>query len=206
LLDPLAPEIASQNMATTTEKNDEKLGTFSFVLGGMSFIPLIGLLFGISAIVWGLATKKLGGKRLAAIGAGGIAFTVAIYSALFYFGFEQRGGVYDDLRGKLAQSTINSLVPSIEFYKIQNGKYPESLEALQKSLPKNSFVSVFDPTVVGLGTQPRYFFYERVGDDHYYLRGLGSDGKPFTGDDIVPQIPSASGSKLGLLLERKAGA
>lgn len=188
-------------MTTADSANSEKLGTFPFVIGGMSFIPLVGLLFGIIAIVWGLVTKKLGGKRLAVIGAGGIGFTIVIYGALFYFGFVQRGGVYDDLRAKLAQSTINSLLPSIELYKIQNGKYPESLKVLQDSLPKDGFVTVFDPSIVALGGEPRHFFYERVGEDHYYLRGLGPDGKPFTGDDIVPQIALQPGSKIGLLVE-----
>jgi len=169
----------------------------------MSFIPLIGLIFGLVAIVWGLVTNKRGGKRLAGIGAGGICFTLLLYGALFYFGFKQRGGVYDDLRVKLAQSTINSLVPSIEFYKTQNGRYPESLEILKESLPKESFVSVFDPTVVELSGEPKYFYYELVGDDHYYLRSAGADRKPFTGDDIVPQLPSTPGSKIGLLLERR---
>ncbi|MFZ1414941.1 MAG: hypothetical protein WAS73_10250 [Defluviicoccus sp.] len=191
-------------MATTSSSNSEKLSTAAYVIGGMSFIPLIGVLFGIVAIIWGLFTKKLGGKRLAAIGGGGIAFTLVLYGALFYFGFLQRGGVYDELRVRLAQGTINSLVPSIEFYKTQNGKYPESLEALQGWLPKEGFVSVFDPSIAGLGAQPRYFFYERVGDDHYYLRGLGVDGKPFTPDDIVPQVPSVPGTKSGLLIERKS--
>jgi len=100
-------------MSTTTDSS-EKLGTFPYVIGGMSFIPLIGVLFGLVAIVWGLVTKKQGGKRLAAIGAGGIGFSFVLYGALFYFGFAQRGGVYDDLRVKLAQTSINSLVPSIE--------------------------------------------------------------------------------------------
>ena len=187
----------------TTIDSSEKLGTFPYVIGGMSFIPLIGVLFGFVAIVWGLVTKKQGGKRLAAIGAGGIGFSLVLYGALFYFGFAQRGGVYDDLRVKLAQTSINSLVPSIEFYKTQNGKYPESLKVLQESLPKESFVSAFDPTVVEFGGQPKYFFYERVGEDHYYLRGLGADGKPFTADDIVPHISSAPAGKGGLLHERK---
>jgi hypothetical protein len=187
--------------ATSTTK-PEKLGTLPHVIAGMSFIPLIGIVFGLGAIVWGLVTKKLGGKRLAAIGAGGIVFTVALYGSLFYFGFVQRGGVYDDLRHRLAQSTINSLVPSIEFYKFQHGRYPASLEELKLSLPKDSFVSVFDPSLVDFA-KPRFFFYERVGEDHYYLRGIGPDGTPFTSDDIVPQIPS---SPLGLLVERKAGS
>ena len=185
------------------DTNQERLGAGSYVVAGMSFIPLIGVLFGIAAIVWGLTSQKHGGKRVAAIGASGIAFTVFLYGALFYFAFGQRGGVYDDLRTKLAQSTINSLIPEIEFYKLQNGKYPESLEALRASLPKDSFVMVFDPSAgSGFGANPRYFFYARVGDDHYYLRGLGADGQPFTADDILPQVPSVPGSKLGLLIER----
>jgi hypothetical protein len=191
-------------MNTTAEASPEKLGTFPYVIGGMAFIPLIGLIFGLVAIIWGLVTYKRGGKLLASIGAGGIGFTVLIYGALFYFGFAQRGGLYDDLRIKLAQTTINSLVPSIEFYKTQNSSYPESLKVLHEFLPKESLVSVFDPTVVEFGKQPRYFYYERIGDDHYYLRGLGPDGKPFTVDDIVPQFPSAPANKIGLLLERKA--
>lgn len=69
-------------MSTTTDSS-EKLGTFPYVIGGMSFIPLIGILFGFVAIVWGLVTKKQGGKRLAAIGAGGILeFAMKVYSAV----------------------------------------------------------------------------------------------------------------------------
>ena len=188
-------------MALTNETTPGKLGKFPYVLGGMSFIPLLGVLFGIITIVWGLATKKLGGKRLAAIGAGGILFTIILYGTLFYFGFMQRGGVYDDLRSKLAQTEINSLVQSIEFYKVEHGEYPESLKTLQESLPQNSFATVFDPTDVKFG-EPRYFYYERVGEDHYFLRGVGADGQPFTPDDIVPQLSFPPGSKIGLLLQR----
>jgi hypothetical protein len=187
------------------DTDQERLGAIPYLVAGMSFIPLIGVLFGLVAIVWGLVTPKRGGKRIAAIGSGGIAFTIVLYGALFYFVFAQRGGIYDELRTKLAQSSINSLVPMIEFYKIQNGKYPESLEALRASLPKDTFAMVFDPSVPsGLEARPRYFFYERVGDDHYYLRGLGADGQPFTADDIVPQVPSAPDSKLGLIIQRQS--
>ena len=179
----------------------EKLSGLPFVVGGLSFIPLIGVLFGIVAIVWGLVTRRPGGRKLALVGAGGIAFTILLYGGLFYFGFVQRGGLYDDLRAKLAQSVLNSVVPAIEVYKLQHGSYPESLEQLRKSLPKDSFVFVYDPTVMPFGSEPRYFFYERVGADHYYLRGVGPDGEPFTADDILPQIDLSAGGRLGLLIE-----
>ena len=182
-------------------EQQEKLGTFPFVVGGMSFIPLIGVLFGVVAIIWGLVTKKSGGKKLALIGGGGIVFTIVLYSALFYFGFAQRGGVYDDLRKKLSETTITSLVQAIEFYKTQNGKYPESLEVLQKSLPENSMVFVFDPTDVKMGGQPRYYHYELIDGEHYYLLGVGPDGQPFTADDVLPKIEVGPKSKVGLVIK-----
>lgn len=185
-----------------------KLGRGAFVVGGLSFIPLIGVLFGIVAIVWSLASRKEGGKALALVGAGGIAFTVMLYGALFYFGMIYRGGIYDEMRAKLAQQQLGQLVQSIEFYKVTNGDYPTSLQQLQEAAGKSttSFTTIFiyDPTDVRFGTGPRYFYYERVGTDRYYLRSVGPDGQPFTADDIVPQVNDALLPKLGLLIARPA--
>jgi type II secretory pathway pseudopilin PulG len=181
---------------------DKKLGAGAFVVGGLSFIPLFGVLFGIIAIVWGLVSQKKGGKALALVGAGGIAFTVVAYGALFYFGTIQRGGIYDDLRRKLAQRQLGQLVQSIEFYKVANGEYPTSLQQLQEAVRKNKNTTIFihDPTDVNIAAGPRYLYYERVGTDRYYLRSVGPDGQPFTADDIVPQVNDALLPKLGLLI------
>ena len=188
-------------MSRVADTEKRKLGTFPFVVGGMSFIPLVGVLFGVVAIAWGLVTKRGGGKKLAIIGAPGIACTFIIYGSLFYFGFVQRGGVYDHLRGQLAQTMLNSLVPAVETYRVEHGSYPESLEELRNSLPKNSFIMVADPRNVGFGHTPSSFYYERVGNDHYYLRAVGPSGKPFGAGDLVPQVDPASLNKLGLLIE-----
>jgi len=193
------------SMNPKADTTPEKLQGFPYVIGGLSFIPLMGVPFGIIAILWGLLTKKRGGKRLALIGAAGICFTIILFGGSFYFGLKQRGGVYDKLRARQAQANLDSLVQSIEYYKVQHGTYPESLKALQESLPKDSLVSILvhDLTEVKSGLHQRYFFYERVGEDHYYLRSLGLDGQPFTSDDIVPQVSAMPGSKVGLLLEHK---
>jgi hypothetical protein len=181
---------------------DEKLGAFPYVISGLSFIPLVGIPFGIVALIWGITTKKIGGKKLALLGGAGILVTLSLYGSLFYFGFAKRGGSYDELRTQLARTLLNTLVQSVEFYKVQHGGYPESLKALQESLPKDTTVFVSDPTDVKFGGKSRYFYYERVGTDHYYLRGVGPDGLPFTSDDILPQVQMTPGSKLGLLIER----
>ena len=197
--------MAESRISAQEHPPQDRLGAVPYVLGGLSFIPAIGLVFGVGAITWGLVTKKRGGRLVACIGLAGVACTVLMYSALFYFGFVQRGGVYDDLRLKMARSTISSVVPVIEMYKLQSGHYPDSMEALKESLPKDSPVMLLDPSTIHLGQAPGYFFYQRAGEDHYYLRGVGPDGLPFTADDIVPQIPVATGSRIGLLTERPPG-
>ena len=130
--------------------------------------------------------------------------TVVLYGALFYFGFVQTGGIYDHLRNEMARPQLDSLVQSIEFYRLQYGSYPDSLQQLQATLPKSSFITIYDPTSMRLGTKPRAFYYERSGPDHYYLRSVGADGEPFTDDDIVPGIKLTPDSKAGLLVDKPA--
>ena len=196
--------MTQQSDNTKANTNAEKLGVFPFVVGGMSFIPLLGVVFGLIALVWGLVSAKRGGKLLAAMGAAGIAFTVLLYSALFYFGFAQRGGVYDDLRGQMAQNNLDSLVSTIESYQVQHGQYPASLAALQDTLPQERSIILFDPLTSAISGQPEYFFYQRVGERQYHLRSLGADDKPFTDDDIVPHMPAQNGGNSGLLRDATA--
>jgi hypothetical protein len=56
--------------------SEKGVGVEGFLVAGWSFIPTIGVLFGIYAIVWGLSSHKKGGKALAAVGAAGIAFNI----------------------------------------------------------------------------------------------------------------------------------
>ena len=103
--------------AQQASSDQNKIGVFPYIIAGMSFIPLIGVLFGIIAIVWGIIALNRGGKRLIIIGLLGITLTVTLYSSLYYFGFVKRGGIYDDLRKDLAQNNLNSLVQTVEFIK-----------------------------------------------------------------------------------------
>lgn len=167
-----------------------------YAFGCASFVPLLGVVVGIIAIAVGMTTRRRGGRLLALLGAGGIAFSVVLYGGLFYFGFMQRGGVYDGLRAQMAQSTIDELVPRIEFYRMEHGAYPASLKDLRSGA--QPMVMIFDPSSI----VPRPFYYERVGSDHYYLRGVGPDGKPFTADDLVPAVNVPPGSGIGLLKQR----
>jgi len=187
-------------------QTDKRSGIGAYLIAALSFVPLVGLLFGAITIIWGLLVSKSDGKRLAAIGLAGISFTCIIYGALYYFGEVQRGGVFDDLRTQFTRRNLDSLVPVIEYYKLQRGEYPASLEDLEASLPSQASLLIYDSSRVNDGPTLRRFFYERVGTDHYYLRSTGPDRVPFSSDDIVPSLTQSEAAKTGLLLERKADA
>ncbi len=105
---------------------------------------------------------------------------------------------------QLSKITITSLVQAIEFYKTQNGSYPESLEVLNKSLPENSIVFVYDPTNAQIGGEPRYYHYQLEGEFHYYLLGVGPDEKPYTKDDLLPDIIVKENSGIGFLVHESS--
>jgi len=183
-----------------------KVGVFAYLLAALSLLPAIGILFGAMSITWGLNTRKANGKRLAALAALGVFISIGA-SALLYRelgGFAlmqrlQRLDTFDLMREGIAQSALDRLVPAIEYFKVERGRYPATLEELEESLPRDSGLIIIDPMTVKLGKTPTNFYYRVVDPDHYYLRSVGADGIPFTADDIVPDIVVAPGSKLGLL-------
>jgi hypothetical protein len=183
----------------------KKVGTGSYIIAGLGFIPLIGVLFALVTIILGIIKLKSGDKRLIILGCLGISLTVVLYSALFYFGLVQRGGVYDRLRDQLAKILLVELVKDIEYYKTTKGQYPESLAQLQDSLGKGTFTSIYDPTRImtwkNFDAKPAPFFYQLTDDKtHYYLLAVGADQKPFTSDDLVPDLPDQDRTKTGLLI------
>lgn len=164
------------------ESPQKSLGCLAYVVGGMSFIPLIGVLFGIITIIWGFIVKN---TKLKLLGFAGIMSTIILYGTLAYMGFVQEDGVYDELRSTLAKTQLTSAVQAIEFYKVQNGVYPDSLQTLQKSLPENSVAFLFDTAQVSLD-EMKYYYYKRINDHSYHIRSYGRDGIINTQDDVLP--------------------
>ena len=183
--------------SSTTPLSKQPVGCLAYAIGGASFIPLIGVLFGIIAIVWGVVRQV---RSLIILGACGILFSVILYSALFYFGFHQRGGIYDKLRTQMAVTMLNGAVKDIEYYKLQHGHYPASLQDLDTKDP-NKLPNIFDPTAMERKDADKYFFYKLdATGTSYFLRSVGPDGIPFTADDILPSISEEERSHTGLKL------
>jgi hypothetical protein len=178
----------------------KEIGWGAYVCGGLAFIPCLGVPFGVAAIVLGILRKA---RAPIILGALGIAFTVILYGSLFYFGMIQRGGIYDQLRGKLAVTMLDSTVKEIEYYKVQHGYYPKSLDDLADQ-EKDSFASSVDPTAIQRGgkADEKFFYQLDPSGKFYYLRSVGPDGIPFTADDILPSLPLSETQNTGLRLEK----
>ena len=168
-----------------------RLRRLPYAIGGLSFAPFIGFIFGSVAVVWGLALWKTTGKRLVVIGLVGMLFSFALQAGLYRVGFIGRDGIPAPARDPLAQGALNALVHQLEAYKARHGRYPVTLVALSKSAGADQ-VLIYDPTFAPASGEPRRLFHYRrlKNGDGYYLLGVGADGKPYTGDDLLPERPA----------------
>jgi hypothetical protein len=161
-----------------------------YLLGLICIIPLAGAFVGLGLILYGIFKYK--DKWLIIIGVAGIAWTVVLYS--FVFNIDQNNPTFKNLFAETAQTELNSLFKYVEFYKIQHGAYPDSLEQLNNG---DDMAMIYDP-IPYTSKKDIKFNYQRVGN-HYYLFSSGIDGIPNTKDDIYPQVAKSDSAKFGLI-------
>lgn len=153
--------------------------------GLVGFIPNFGVIAGIILIVKGIQYNKI---KLILIGVADILFTVffwmVIFPSLNSNGFKS-----------FSQIRLNSLIKNVEFYKLQNGQYPDSLKQLLK---EDKFAPITDIIQVDKNRQDIYYNYERVGSK-YFLFSSGQDGIPNTKDDLYPAVSLTDSSKIGFI-------
>jgi hypothetical protein len=144
-----------------------KAGKHLYGRGWLGLIPLVGAFVGIWLVILGIGKYK--DKRLILIGSLAISFTILVYSSLFYVTY------YSDFgRQQFAQIAgieLNRLVEKIEFFKLKNRNYPDSLEQL---LEFDSSVDLYDPLSGKGGEGFKMFNYKRLGE-HYTLFSSGID-------------------------------
>jgi hypothetical protein len=171
----------------------------SYKWGLVGLIPLIGGINGIAMVLMGIFKYK--DYKYVIMGLGGILFTVGIYGSIIYYNFGNKPGFsnfkafFNNQDVNLTQMQINTLVKEIEFYKVQNGVYPDSLQQLNI---KNDFaVSIYDPM---LGDKKQGIYnYHKIGNK-YTLFSSGFDEIPNTADDIYPTVDTTN---TGLIVKRR---
>jgi hypothetical protein len=159
-----------------TKKQNSSSGNLKIlgiILGVLAFIPLLGVLFGLLAIIIGLINNRH--KPSIILGGLGIASTVVVYSILFIF--LSKNGKFHDVQSQATLAIINTDKGQLALYYQQHGVYPRSLESAQ-------------PTSVSLfATKDSWshdLIYKVSGDQKSYsLSSTGSDGIANNADDIV---------------------
>lgn len=151
--------------------------------GYLSLIPLIGAINGVIMIA--VSIFKYKDIKYGLLGLGGILVSIAVYGPLVYQ--SNKGAVFIDA----SRTQMNSLVKEIEFYKMQNGTYPDNLEQLDY---KNSFINIHDP--IENAQKNDHYNYHKI-ENKYTLFSSGVDHIPNTKDDLYPTIDTA---KTGLII------
>ena len=155
--------------------------------GWLGLVPLIGVFVGFGLVSLGLFKYK--DRKLVIIGIAAILFTVLIYGCLFLY---MNSDAARKQWSSVVPEQLNSLVKDIEFYKLQNGEYPDSLEQL---LPNNKLSLIYDPVSTKAFGKKKKYNYQRV-NNHYILFSSGVDKIAKTIDDIFPSIDT---TKTGLI-------
>lgn len=162
-----------------------------YLLGIFCLIPLIGAFVGLVFII--LGTTRFKDKWFTLIGVFGIAFTIIVYSSLYYA--SKHSSVFTSGFKELSQIQLNSLVKNIEYYKLQNGQYPDSLQQLTKD---DNSIFIYDAIQSNQQRKNNLYNYLRVGEK-YKLFSSGEDGIPNTKDDFYPQLTAKESRKIGLI-------
>jgi hypothetical protein len=155
-------------------------GKHLYKRGWLGFIPVIGVFIGFGLLLMGIFKYK--NRKLALIGIACMGLTALFYGTgylFYYYTFytnSGRNGFTD-----LAVMEMNSLVKTVEFYKIQHHSYPDSIEQLR--LADNSVV-IYDPISVASSVK---FYYQKI-DSGYTLFSCGLDKVPNTDDDVYPDL------------------
>src|ERR1700733_1635193 len=120
--------LANSGMAQATGTRPKTPLTFKpiYLLGILCLIPLIGFIAGLVLLILGIAHFK--DRVFIIMGAIGMLITIGIYGSLIYFSLNTTS--FRPVFVEAAQSELNDLVKSVEFYKLQNGSYPDSLQQL----------------------------------------------------------------------------
>jgi len=165
----------------------------NYLIGLLGILPLIGGINGIIMVVQGLSKYK--DTKYVIIGVAGILFTVSIYGFLFYQ--STFGTLFNESELQMTRSNLNDLVKKVEFYKLQNNHYPDSLQQVDD----DQMTFMYETMHASFGSHKAVLFnYKRIGNK-YILFSSGFDGIPHTKDDVYPTIDVSDTSKFGLMKE-----
>lgn len=193
----------------TDDPTENKPKKFPSFLLWISFVPFLGIIFSLAAVVMSLIFKgrREGAEKGFKIGLISFAWQALFIAILYYFTFHQDGVLkekYDTWKAEKEAletyekmvSQLNKYVSFLSKYREENGQYPERIYFTENSITKTP----------ELPNHP-YYYERRSNLTSYYLLAVGDDKYPFTSDDILPVVtdPQEGLSIHKLSLPKKRG-
>lgn len=174
------------------EREHYNIGCLGIFVGFLSFVPVIGIAFGVISIFWGVTKRS---RTLTIMGLLGILFTIVCIGYVNYNFFHKSSGYFSEQRKQTAIDNLDYVVNGLELYEQKYGEYPASLQQFLAGLPEESEYKnkVYDPTFVEFDGSLYKFHYELVNKKSYILMSKGFDGRLYTNDDIFPHFIDGSG-------------
>ncbi len=163
-----------------------------YLLAILCVLPVVGFFVGFLVLMLRIVHYK--DRVFVIMGVIGMLITVVIYASMIYY--TETSGATEDGFASIAQTQLNDLVKSIEFYKLQNGSYPDSLHQIET---KDSFISIDDPIQIFKRNKKSIIYQYRKVGNKYSLFSVSKDGKPNTADDIYPTLSNTDTSKMGFI-------
>lgn len=164
-----------------------------YFLGILCLVPIMGTFVGVALVLYGIFKYK--NRWLIFIGSSGIIVSIIVYGLSNYW--DKHSSIFNAGLIERDIGTLNVLVKEIEFYKLQNGNYPDSLEQLNGDAKKED---LFDP-IASDGKKSNKFYYKIIGSK-YTVFSSGPDQTQHTEDDIYPTIEIDT-NKMGLIFTQK---
>lgn len=183
---------SAESAPSRAEPSGERMPGSAWVTGGLSFIPMLGVVAAIAGVVVGASYWRRGGRALVVVSLAGAGVSFALYG--FLFSKIQDPATFEAMHREMAQQALNQLPPLIEFHRLQTGEYPTHLGALDAGLLGRYSI------VLGAVSDPSFSYVRSADGTSYLLRHTGPDKRLNTPDDLYPQIHRPEGSKIGLRL------
>lgn len=178
------------HLAPGTTYQNARNGRHLYPFGWFGLFPVAGAVAGVILLYKAIHQYK--NKILGIIGVAAMLPTVLLFGLPLAFkhipamsaGFQVN-----------ASMDLTKTVRAIEFYRLQYGEYPDSLQAL---LQTDNLAPVYDPLQMSRESDNILFQYHRYGDKYtVYSRGL--DGLAGTDDDLYPQVKFTDSTRIGLI-------
>jgi len=108
---------------------EKRISVPEYLVGFASFIPFLGVLFGLASLVLGAMKFKNSGWKLIALGVGGILLTMILSVSLWTY-LLGNGAGKGEIYVKMAGKNLKTCVMALEFHKRMKGRYPATLREI----------------------------------------------------------------------------